>query len=123
MDYSSDQAEVALYVFDEFLKFLINIKLRPTSTRLYCALENGPHIQGGWEVKFELSGNQILRQIGIAVGWLMCNRQGLSVFLHPVTWKPGDVREEYRAHSEYCMFIGSLPDLDLNFFLNQSNPQ
>ncbi len=119
MDYLLPEENQALVVFDEFIKFLLEMGIRPTSTRLYDKLENGPHVQAGWEVKFELFGHQVLKQIGIAVGWLMCNRHGLPVFLHPVTWRPADFNEEYLAHSQYGMFMGSLPELDLSFFLNQ----
>lgn len=88
----------------------------PTSTRLYKEKENGPHLQRGWEVKFETSDPNILKNIGIAIGWLMCNRQGLSVFIHPVTWKEGDHLEELTAHKHYAFFLGNLPELDLSFF-------
>jgi aromatic ring-cleaving dioxygenase len=117
LDYLPAQKERALELFDHFVKFLLDHQIRPTSTRLYEPLENGPHLQAGWEVKFERTGREAFRQMGVAVAWLMCNRQEFSVFLHPVTWKPGDTEEEYWAHSQYAMFIGDLPELDLNFFL------
>ena len=116
MDFSRREEETALLVFDNFLRFLLEIGLRPSSTRLYGPGENGPHIQQGWEVKFETQDKRILQKIGIAIGWLMCNRQHLSVFIHPVTWEEGDHPTEFKAHAEYSMFIGDLPPLDLNFF-------
>ncbi len=70
-------------------------------------------------MKFETKDSTILSKIGIAVGWLMCNRQGLSVFIHPVTWEEGDHKEELKAHQEYSLFIGELPELDLCFFSNK----
>lgn len=116
MDFTRAEQDVALQVFDHFLKFLLEIGLRPTSTRLYSPGENGPHIQQGWEVKFQMRDARVLRNIGIAIGWLMCNRQHLSVFVHPVTWEEGDHPAEFKAHAEYSMFIGDLPPLDLSFF-------
>ncbi len=116
MDFTRAEETIALQIFDNFLRFLLDIKLRPTSTRLYGPGENGPHIQQGWEVKFEMHDVNILQKIGIAVGWLMCNRQHLSVFIHPVTWEEGDHPTELKAHADYSMFIGDLPPLDLNFF-------
>lgn len=119
LDYSPEQAELALLIFDNFIKYLLTENLRPSSTRIYSAGENGPHVQGGWEVKFELRDKLILAKIGIAIAWLMCNRQGLSVFMHPVTWEEGDYQEEHKAHKEYAFFLGELPELDLSFFTNK----
>lgn len=116
LDCSEEDNELALMVFDKFLIYLLSENLRPTSTRLYASRENGPHVYGGWEVKFETEDKIILKRIGIAIAWLMCNRQGLSIFMHPVTWNDGDYREELKAHEEYAFFLGDLPELELSFF-------
>lgn len=119
MDFTDQESELALRVFDQFLIFLLSENLRPTSTRLYGPRENGPHVLGGWEIKFETRDKNILMKIGVAIAWLMCNRQGLSVFMHPVTWEEGNHREELKAHKEYAFFLGYLPELDLRFFSNK----
>lgn len=119
LDYFKEQEDLALTVFDKFLIYLLSENLRPTSTRLYNPRENGPHMQQGWEVKFETQDTKILEQIGIAIAWLMCNRQGFSIFMHPVTWEEGDYREELKAHEQYSFFLGNLPELDLSFFSNK----
>ncbi|GJM06792.1 MAG: hypothetical protein DHS20C10_05260 [marine bacterium B5-7] len=116
LDYIEEQESLALSVFDNFLIYLLGENIRPSSTRLYDPRENGPHEQRGWEVKFETENKIILEQIGIAVAWLMCNRKGLSIFMHPVTWEEGDYSEEHKAHDKYSFFIGDLPTLDLSFF-------
>lgn len=116
MDYTLDEEDLALTIFDHFIKFLLEIDMRPTRTRLYEPFKNGPHIQHGWEVKFEAVSPDILRKIGIAVGWLMCNRHSLPIFLHPVTWREGDRAAELKAHEDYAMFIGKLSPLNLDFF-------
>jgi len=116
LDYFTEQEDLALTIFDKFLVYLLSENLRPTSTRLYGPRENGPHVQRGWEIKFETPDRTILERIGIAVAWLMCNRQGFSIFMHPVTWHEGDYREELKAHEEYSFFLGNLPELELSFF-------
>lgn len=116
VDYEEKDCELATAVFDKFVMYLLERGCRPTSTCFYGPGENGPHLQRGWEVKFETSDPKVIETIGIAVGWLMCNRQGLNVFMHPVTWIEGDHPEELRAHEEYAFFIGNLPPLDLGFF-------
>ncbi|MHB1221110.1 MAG: DOPA 4,5-dioxygenase family protein [Gammaproteobacteria bacterium] len=119
MDYEPEQEILALAIFDNFLRYLLSEDMHPTSTRIYEANDNGPHLLAGWEVKFETRDSRILERIGIAIGWLMCNRQNLSVFMHPVTWEEGDYAEELKAHKEYSFFLGTLPDLDLTFFSNK----
>lgn len=119
MDYSKEDEPLALAVYDKFLSYLLVENMRPTSTCFYKPRENGPHILGGWEVKFEISDSTILEKIGIPIAWLMCNRQGLSVFMHPVSWHEGDHREELKAHKEYSFFLGQMPELDLSFFSNK----
>lgn len=116
LDYDVEDEELGLEIFKQFNRYLYEINMLPTSTRLYKEKENGPHLQRGWEVKFETSDPNILKNIGIAMGWLMCNRQGLSVFIHPVTWEEGDHLEELNAHKNYAFFLGNLPELDLSFF-------
>lgn len=119
LDYFIEEEDLALTIFDKFIVYLVSENLRPTSTRLYGEGENGPHIQRGWEVKFETQDSTIIARIGIAIAWLMCNRQGFSIFMHPVTWHEGDYREELKAHENYSFFIGDLPELDLTFFSNK----
>jgi aromatic ring-cleaving dioxygenase len=118
VDYEEKNAELAYHVFKQFMIYLLEQEHRPTSHRFYAEKENGPHVQRGWEVKFETSDPSVLETIGIAVGWLMCNRQGLNVFMHPVTWVEGEDEhaQELKAHEEYAFFIGELPPLDLGFF-------
>lgn len=116
MDYDEKDERVAQAVFEHFMVYLMSRGIFPTSTRFYRPRENGPHVLGGWEVKFETRHRKVFETMGIAVGWLMCNRQGLSVFMHPVTWEEGDSEEEINAHENYSFFLGQLVDLDLDFF-------
>ena len=119
VDYMPGQEEVAFAVYDRLIIYLLERKLRPSSTRIYKAHENGPHNQAGWEVKFEYTDHDpsaTTEIIGIPIGWLMCNRQGLPVFLHCVAWEEGDLPEELRSHTDYSFFIGNLPSLDFGFF-------
>jgi aromatic ring-cleaving dioxygenase len=116
MDFFDENAALALMIFDKFLIFLESEHLIPTSTRLYAPHENGPHVLGGWEVKFETKDKEILSKIGIPIAWLMCNRQEQSVFIHPVTWQGKDDEKELKAHEEFAFFLGNMPELELGFF-------
>ena len=119
MDYTLEEETTAKEVFERFVAYLKQESITPTSADFYAPKENGPHIQGGWEVKFETADPKVFTHIGIAMAWLMVNRQNLPVFLHPVTWEEGDHESEYHAHDAYAMFIGDLPPLDLTFFTDK----
>lgn len=120
MDYSEEKSALALVIFENLLKYLKEIELAPSSTRTYGPKENGPHILGGWEIKFETTDITILSKIGLVIAWLMCNRQGFAVFMHPVTWEEGNHQEELKAHKEYAFFLEELPELDLTFFCQKN---
>jgi len=116
-DYESSEEARAMRVMDGLVMYMIHSGIRPSSTRLYEPRENGPHIMGGWEVKLEYrGGTTTIEKFGRAVGWLMCNREGLDFFMHGVSWEEGDHEEELLAHKEYFCFMGNLQPLDLTFF-------
>lgn len=115
LDYTPEHRDTAMAVFDQFVIYLLEHGLRPTSTRLYGERENGPHLQAGWEVKFE-TREETVDRIGLGIGWLMCNRHDMTVFMHGVSWEEGDYKEELRAHEEYAFFMGDMPPMDFGFF-------
>lgn len=116
LDYTREQEKTALLVLENFIAFLFTEGMHPTNIRIYEPKVNGPHVKRGWEVKFLTADKEILYNIGIITAWLMCNRRGLPIMIHPVTWKDGDIKEELKAHRDYTMFIDELPELDLSFF-------
>ncbi len=66
----------------------------------------GPHPRWSYQVKFRTDGFAIL------VPWLMLNRRGLTVFLHPNT---GMALEDHR---DWPMWMGEILPLDLSLFLD-----
>jgi aromatic ring-cleaving dioxygenase len=61
----------------------------------------GPHPQAMYQVAFAVD------QFPRLVPWLMLNRTGLTVLVHPNT---GDA---YRDHAEYALWLGAKLDLRL----------
>lgn len=116
MNFSEDKKLLALVILDEFIKFINEENIKPTSTSVYGPRQNGPHILGGWEIQFETKNKEILSKIGVAIGWLMCNRQELPIFIYPITWQAENHNEKLKAYTEYSFFIGEMPKLDLSFF-------
>jgi DOPA 4,5-dioxygenase len=61
----------------------------------------GPHPQSMYQVAFPVA------EFSRLVPWLMLNRQGLSVLVHPLTGN------DYNDHALYPLWLGSALPLDL----------
>ncbi|MFJ4144846.1 DOPA 4,5-dioxygenase family protein [Pseudomonas sp. NPDC089734] len=64
----------------------------------------GPHPDWSCQLAFGHS------QFADVVLWLACNRNGLTVFLHPLT---GD---ELADHTEHAIWMGEIRPLDVSIF-------
>ncbi len=64
----------------------------------------GPHPRWSYQIAFQ---PPVLDEI---VPWLMVNREGLTIFLHPNT---GD---DLAAHIEHGAWLGPSADLNIEFF-------
>lgn len=116
LDFTPEQRQTAFAVYAAFLKHLETHQIVPSGTVTYEASKDSPHVLAGWLVKFESPNPDVMKVVGRAIGWLMLNRQELPVFIHPITWKDGDVEAEVKAHKDYIMCLGNKPPLDLEFF-------
>ncbi|MCS3806486.1 DOPA 4,5-dioxygenase [Chromobacterium alkanivorans] len=63
----------------------------------------GPHPVGAYQIAFAPA------LFGQIVPWLMLNREGLSVLLHPLS---GDDVED---HSDFAMWLGAPLELNMDF--------
>jgi aromatic ring-cleaving dioxygenase len=70
----------------------------------------GPHTQSMYQIAFPAS------ELASVLPWLMLNRDGLSILLHPET---GD---DYRDHSTHAAWLGSALPLRLDVFSAQRTP-
>ena len=64
----------------------------------------GPHPR--WSVQITIERNKF----GRCIPWLMKNRQGLTVFTHPLT---GD---DLTDHTDHALWMGELLELNLDIF-------
>jgi aromatic ring-cleaving dioxygenase len=67
----------------------------------------GPHTQSMYQIAFPVS------ELATFLPWLMLNRDGLSILLHPET---GD---DYRDHSAHAAWLGAVLPLRLDVFSAQ----
>ena len=67
----------------------------------------GPHTQSMYQIAFPAS------DLATFLPWLMLNRNGLSILLHPET---GD---DYRDHSAHAAWLGAVLPLRLDVFSAQ----
>jgi aromatic ring-cleaving dioxygenase len=70
----------------------------------------GPHTQSMYQIAFPA------RELASFLPWLMLNRNGLSILLHPET---GD---DYRDHSTHAAWLGPALPLRLDVFSAQRTP-
>ena len=70
----------------------------------------GPHTQSMYQIAFPAS------ELASFLPWLMLNRDGLSVLLHPETGN------DYRDHSAYAAWLGAPLPLRLDVFSAQRTP-
>jgi len=68
----------------------------------------GPHPQPMYQVKFAVE------QFARIVPWLMLNRSGLTILIHPNT---GD---DYRNHAEHALWLGEKLRLHLEVLLQKT---
>lgn len=131
--FTDQQLELGKIVFLDFLTYLKVKNIDPTYKALYSrgpTYEGGPHrkmpsfdvhLEGRNPSRDSMVTNIIPldRQLGLAVSWLMLNRKGLKVMIHPNTAKPfGDIDKEIIDHKSHSIWMGlDLPDcIDLSFF-------
>lgn len=65
----------------------------------------GPHPRWSCQIKFSLE------LFSTIVPWLMLNRDGLTIFLHPLT------DDELADHERFPIWMGEMLPLDLSMFL------
>lgn len=108
MNYVPEDRELALKVYRTFVDFLKRNHI-PYSYAGTHGQNFGPHQNAGWAVEFETQDTDVIKRIGIAVGWLMCNRANLPFFVHPQTNHYEDAFEQ--DHSAHLIWMGIYPDL------------
>ena len=64
----------------------------------------GPHPR--WSVQITIERNKF----GRSIPWLMKNRQGLTIFIHPMT---GD---DLKDHTDHALWMGEMLELNLDIF-------
>ena len=65
----------------------------------------GPHTEWSCQLSFDA------KKMGEVLPWLMLNRNGLTVFLHPITGNDLD------DHTKYVMWLGDSKPLKIAMFL------
>lgn len=109
--FNMEDQEHAYQVYEDFLAFLNEKQIAIASSGFYLKIfERSPHPKPMWEVDFKQQ-DHLFEKMGLAITWLMLNRERLSVLVHPNTDKR--TREsKIRDHTIYTLWMG--PSVDLN---------
>ncbi|CAF3530916.1 unnamed protein product [Rotaria socialis] len=130
--FTMEQHAIATSVYKAFLSYLNLHDVRPTFSFLYDTppdFEGGPHKGPMWTVQLmginpardviQDGGNEkAVRQFGVALSWLMLNRNGLKILVHPNVAMPfGEVQLEKVDHTDYALWMGAVDPLPKEFEL------
>lgn len=83
LNYTTAQAETIAKVASFLERFMQEQQITPKCNGFYLADENGPHTLPGYEIQLE--GETATDALGEIVTFLMMNRQGLPIYIHPVS--------------------------------------
>ena len=133
--FDMSQHVLAVAVYKAFLAYLSLHDIRPTYSFVYDkppTFEGGPHKGPMWVVQLmginpvrdviqEGGNDEAVRQMGIAIAWLLLNRHGLKVYVHSNVALPfGDVEQEKIDHVEHALWMGAVDPaqnvFDIGFF-------
>jgi aromatic ring-cleaving dioxygenase len=118
--FDMNQHALAVAIYEAFLSYLTLHEIRPTFSFIYDKspdFEGGPHKGPMWVVQLmginpardviqEGGNDKAVQQLGVAVAWLMLNRHGLKVLVHPNVAMPfGEVELEKIDHAEHALWI------------------
>jgi hypothetical protein len=107
VEFQEKERQLATNVLEHFVDYLSGNNSAPVSTRFNDPAEGEPHAPGSWAVELPTSDRQTIRNLGVAIAWLMCNRQGLFVSFQPTPkMEPPD---EGQVLEECSFFIGDRP--------------
>lgn len=111
----------AYQVYENFLAFLKEEHIDFASAGFYTEVfDRSPHLKPMWEVDFKQK-DHLFETMGIVISWLMLNREGLTVLIHPNT--ENRTREsKIRDHTIYTLWMGE-PDtlnVDPEIFTDES---
>lgn len=133
--FDMNQHTLAVAIYNAFLQYLTLHDIRPTYSFVYDTppdFEGGPHKGPMWVVQLmginpvrdvvQEGGNEkAVHQMGTALAWIMLNRHGLKVLVHPNVGMPfGEPDLEKIDHDDYAVWMGAadpVPNVfDIEFF-------
>lgn len=109
--FDMENKDHAQKVFQNFLQFLKSQGIVVASSGFYPkTFERSPHLKPMWEVDLKPQ-EKLFEKLGIAISWLMLNREGLSIIVHPHTGIHSR-QQKILDHTDYALWMG--PPVTLN---------
>lgn len=107
-----EEKEKAFSVYQNFLEYLKDNNIKVTSGFHPDIFDDSPHPLPMWEVDLDIQ-DCWQEKLGIAISWLMLNREGLSILIHPNTGLRNR-DSKLMDHTEYTLWLGNPVILNLD---------
>lgn len=112
--FNMDEVEKAEKLFKDFVTFLDSNNINHSSEFHPRIYERSPFTTPMFEVVI-LEQEGLSEKLGSVVSWMMFNRNGFSVLVHPNT-KPRNKESMILDHSTYCLWMGTPKVINLSIW-------
>ena len=102
--FSANQIEQANHLFIDFMTFISDNGIPHHRPKVFDK-PVGPWTTPMWQVLLTQS-NRVHHDLGTCIGWLMLNRRGFSVMIHPNTDLEHGLGGSYEDHSQNMLWLG-----------------
>jgi aromatic ring-cleaving dioxygenase len=115
--FQTTQLDQARELFEDFLAY-VDAEQIPHQRAIIFERPVGPWPTPMWQIllRGETATRDLERDLGKCLAWLMINRRGFSVMVHPNTLTVGEFGGGYMDHKEYATWIGPSMELKLDIF-------
>jgi aromatic ring-cleaving dioxygenase len=111
--FDPQEAPKARSVFERFVAYMQAEQAQTTGVGFYPEVfDRSPHPKPMWEVDLPPQ-QQLNEKLGTALAWLMLNRDGLTVLIHPNT-SPRNRASKIMDHSGYTAWLGEPVPINLD---------
>ena len=114
--YTDDDAAAAHDLYRAFMAYL-DAEGIPCVRPIQFPDPVGPWPTSMWQILLRNPDPAAIeRDLGRCVAWMMINRGGLSVMIHPNTTRDGEFGGGHADHSQYMLWMGAPQVLKLQIF-------
>jgi len=112
--FTKSQKKEAEHLFATCLSFLDEHGIKYQNHRVFSD-PVGPWPTGMWQLELP-SSSRVYHDLGMCISWLMLNREGFSVMIHPNTQKENEKGGALEDHGQNHLWLGKPVELKMSIF-------